>query len=92
MLARELLSLGTGIFVNDPIELSYFLGGLLAGRLGFEYWQGKEIFPFSVATRSAVESNHPPIQWASGALFPGVKGTGRETDHSLTSGPVVKDH
>jgi len=32
--------------------------------------------------RPALGSTHPPIQWVSGALSPGVKWSGRETDHS----------
>jgi len=33
----------------------------------------------------------PPIQWATGALFLGLKRPGREADHSSPSSAEVKE-
>jgi hypothetical protein len=38
----------------------------------------------------ALESTQPPIQWVPGALSPGVKRLGRETDHSSSVSAEVK--
>jgi len=38
-----------------------------------------------------VRPTQPPIQWVPGALSPGVKRPGRETDHSPPSSTVVKE-
>jgi hypothetical protein len=42
-------------------------------------------------SRPALASTHPPIQWAKGALFLGVKRPEREADHSLPSSAEVKE-
>jgi hypothetical protein len=36
----------------------------------------------STASRPALGSTQPPIQWVKGALSPGIKRPGREFDHS----------
>ena len=45
--------------------------------------RGKTIFLLSKACRPALGSTEPPIQWALGALFPGVKQSECEVDNSL---------
>jgi hypothetical protein len=55
----------------------------------YQNWQRK-IFLFSTASRPAVESTQPPIQWVPGALFPGVKRLGREADYSPPSSAGMK--
>jgi hypothetical protein len=39
-------------------------------------------FPFSTSSRPVFGPTQPPIQWVTGALSPGVKRPGSETDHS----------
>jgi hypothetical protein len=63
---------------------------LRAGRPGFDSGQGKRIFLVTVS-RPAVGPTQPPIQWAPGAVSPGVKRPGREADHSHPSNAVVKN-
>jgi hypothetical protein len=43
------------------------------------------IFLFTTASRPALGSTQPPIQWLSGVLYPEVKRSGRETDYSPPS-------
>jgi hypothetical protein len=62
---------------------------LWAGRPGFDSRQFK-IFLFSTASRPVVGPTHSPIQWILGAVSPGVKGQGREADHSPPSSAEVK--
>jgi hypothetical protein len=50
--------------------------GLRAGR------QGQDLSLFPTASRPAMGSTQPPLQWRTGALSPGVKWPGRESDHS----------
>jgi hypothetical protein len=59
------------------IATGYGLGGqgTIPGR-------DKEIFLYSAASRLALGPSQSPIQWALGALSPGVKRPGREADHS----------
>jgi hypothetical protein len=42
----------------------------------FDSRQGQEIFLLSTASRKALGSTQPPIQWVRGALSPGVKRAG----------------
>jgi hypothetical protein len=46
-------------------------------------------FLFSTASRPALGSIQPPIQWVPGALSPEVKWLGREADHSLPNSAAV---
>jgi hypothetical protein len=59
--------------------------------LGFDSRQGLEIFLFTTASRTALESTKPRIQWASGVLSLGVKRSGREADHSPPSSAEIKE-
>jgi hypothetical protein len=43
---------------------------------------GGKNFHFSISSRPALGPTQPPIQWVPGALSSGVKGPGREADHS----------
>jgi hypothetical protein len=43
-----------------------------------------------VASRRALGSTQPPIQWVPGALFPGVKRQRREASHSPLPSAEVK--
>jgi hypothetical protein len=56
---------------------------------GFESRQGLEIFPFPTASRPALGSAQPHIQWVPGILSLGVKRPGREADHSPPP-PIVE--
>jgi hypothetical protein len=47
-------------------------------------------FLFSTSSRPALGFTQPPIQWAAGTLYPGIKGRGREADHSPSAGDEVK--
>jgi hypothetical protein len=47
-------------------------------------------FPFSTSSRPALGPTQPPIQWTPGALSPGVKRPGIETDYSPQTGVEVK--
>jgi hypothetical protein len=44
----------------------------------------------STESRSALGPTQAPIVWVAGALSPGVKRQGRETDHSPPSTATVK--
>jgi hypothetical protein len=50
-----------------------------------------KIFLFSTASRLALGSNQPPIQWVPGTISPGVKWLGREADHSPPFSAKVKN-
>jgi hypothetical protein len=52
---------------------------------GFESRQGLGIFLFTIASRPALGSTQPPIQWLPAALSLGVKLPGREARHSPPS-------
>jgi hypothetical protein len=45
---------------------------------------------FFTASRPVLVTTQLPIQWVAGALFVGVKGLGRESDHSPPSGAEGK--
>jgi hypothetical protein len=47
-------------------------------------------FHFSMSSRPPMGSIQPPIQWVPGALSPGVKRPGSETDHSPPTSAEVK--
>jgi hypothetical protein len=49
------------------------------------------IFLFSIASRPALGPTQPPIQWVPRALFPGVKRSVCEADHSPPSRAEVKN-
>jgi hypothetical protein len=52
---------------------------------------GLGIFLFTTASRTALGSTQPPIQWVPGALSLGVKRPGREADHSPPLVPRSKN-
>jgi hypothetical protein len=58
---------------------------------GFDSRQWQEIFLYATASRRALGPTQPPIQWAPGALSPGVKRQVREADHSFPSSAEVKN-
>jgi hypothetical protein len=45
---------------------------------------------FFILSRPALGSTQPPIEWVPGALSPGLKRQGRETDHSPPANAEVK--
>jgi hypothetical protein len=57
----------------------------------FESRQGLGIFLFTTASRTALVSTQPPIQWVPGALSLGVKRPRREADQSPPSSAEVKE-
>jgi hypothetical protein len=59
--------------------------------LGFDSRRGVGIFLFTTASRTALGSTQPPIQWVTGALSLGVKRTGREANHSSHLVPRSKN-
>jgi hypothetical protein len=48
-------------------------------------------FLFFTVSRRALWPTQPPIQWVSGALYPEVKQSVREADHSHLSSSEVKN-
>jgi len=50
--------------------------------------RGLGIFLFTTASRTALGTTQPPIQWVAGALSLGVKRPGSEVDHSSSSADV----
>jgi hypothetical protein len=50
-----------------------------------------KIFLFSIESRPALGPTQPLIQWELGALFPGLKRSRCEADHSPTSSVEVKN-
>jgi hypothetical protein len=55
----------------------------------FPVWQ--KIFISSIVSRMTLGPAQPPIQRRPGALSPGIKRQGRETDHSCPSSAKVKN-
>jgi hypothetical protein len=49
------------------------------------------IFLSTTASRTALGSTQPPIQWVPGALSLGIMRPGREADHSAPSNAEVKE-
>jgi hypothetical protein len=66
-------------------QLSRYGDGLWAGRPGLNFRQGKEVCFYSTASRRALGSTQPPIQWIPWALSPGIKRPEREADHAPQS-------
>jgi hypothetical protein len=62
----------------------------MIGFIGFDSRRGLGIFLFTTASRTALGSTQPPIQWVPGALSLGVKRPGREADRSPPSSAEVK--
>jgi hypothetical protein len=58
---------------------------------GVWFSAGARDFFYFTASIPALWLIHPPIQWAPGALSPGVKRPGREADHSQPSSAEVKN-
>jgi hypothetical protein len=64
---------------------------LRGGRLRFDSRQEQRNFLFASASRPALGSTQTPIQWVTGALFPGLKRPGCEADYSPPSRADVKN-
>jgi hypothetical protein len=74
------------------ITLHYItIVGWTIGILAFDSQWGLEIFLFTTASRTALGSIQPPMQWVPGALSMGVKRPEREADHSPPSSAEVKN-
>jgi hypothetical protein len=71
------------------LVLKHFCGSWTIGVLGFDSRRGPGIFLFTTASRTALGPTQPPIQWVPGTLSLGVKGPGREGDHSPPSSAEV---
>jgi hypothetical protein len=63
----------------------------MIGVLGFNSWQGLGILLFTTASKTALGSTQPPIQWVPGAVSLAVKQPGCETDHLPPSSAKVKE-
>jgi hypothetical protein len=61
------------------------------GFLGFDSRRGLGIFLFTSASRTALRSTQPPIQWVPVGLSLGVNRPGREADHSPPSSAEFKE-
>jgi hypothetical protein len=66
--------------------------GWTVGVLGFDSRPGLRVFLFNTASRTALGSTLPPIQWVLAALSVGVKRPEREADHSPPSSAEVKEY
>jgi hypothetical protein len=53
--------------------------------------RGKRLFFYCTASRPALRPTQPPIQFVPEALSPGVKGPGREADHSPPTSAEIKN-
>jgi hypothetical protein len=62
--------------------------GLGLDDWGFGSRQGLGIILFTTASKPALGSTQPPIQWVPGALSLAVQRPGREADHSHSSAEV----
>jgi hypothetical protein len=69
----------------------WYNAGLRARWWGVLFLRGLGIFLFSIASRLALGSTQPPIQWVPGALSLGVRRLGREANHSPPSRAEVKE-
>jgi hypothetical protein len=63
----------------------------MIGVLGFDSLRALGIFLFTAASRTALGSTQPPIQWVPGALSLELKWPGREADHSPPSSADVTE-
>jgi hypothetical protein len=73
------------------VKLSPYSDGLGAGRPGFGYRQGKTIFLYSTASKSALGTTQPPIQCVPRVLSLRIKRQQREADHTPPSNTEVKN-
>jgi hypothetical protein len=88
------LSESTGTTLPLPhgdITSIHMVFSFLIGVLGFDSWQGLGIFLFTTASRTALGTTQPPIQWVPGSLSLGVRLPEREADHSPPSSAEVKE-
>jgi hypothetical protein len=54
-------------------ELGELNGIVLTYRVGFESWQGLQIFLLTTISKLFLRPTQPPVQWVLGALSLGVK-------------------
>jgi hypothetical protein len=87
-------------FFTSPLERTredwagmaqWYSAGLRSGWSGVRIPAGVGNFSLPTASRPALGPTHPPIQWVLGALSPGVKRPGRESDHSPPTSAEVKE-
>jgi hypothetical protein len=80
------------MYIIDPGWRSRYSDWPLAGRLtGRNSSPGRvKNFLSSKSPRPALGFTKPPIQWVPGALSSGIKGPGREADHSPPASDEVK--
>jgi hypothetical protein len=63
----------------------------MIGVLRFDSRRRLGIFLFTTASRTALGPTQPPLHWVLGALSLGIKGPGREADHSSPSSAEVNN-
>jgi hypothetical protein len=73
-------------------SIYYWAMGWMIRVLRFKSQWGLGIFLFITASRTALGSTQPPIQWVPGALFLGIKWPEHEADHSPPSSVKVKEN
>jgi hypothetical protein len=76
--------------VNRDSSVGITTGYGLDGGGGVDFRQGQDNFFFSIASRTALWPNQPPVQKVLGAASTGVKRQGREADHSPPSSAEIK--
>jgi hypothetical protein len=81
----------SGVYSGAAIEQSVY-DRLRAGQpRGRNSSPGRvKNFLFSTSSKTVLGSNQPHNQWVPGVLSPGVRGQGREADHSPPASVKVK--
>jgi hypothetical protein len=76
---------------RKPGDFNRYSDVLQAGRPGFDFRQGHQIYLNSTVSRPALRPTQPPTQWASWALSLGLKWSRSEANHLPPSSAEVKN-
>jgi hypothetical protein len=80
---------------SNKLEPGYLSGIALGYGLNDRWFESRQrlvIFHYTTASRPALGSTQPPIQWVSRTLSLGVKRPGHEADHNLNLVPRSRMH